>query len=235
MKNFLLDNYILIIDIIEVIAAISGSFYLSKTKNRIEIVFVYYLWLTVFVEIFGAYTHLLSDNYNWKWFIAIKNSLFSQNTWLYNIYGFLAIGLIGVFYNNLLKYKPHRLIVNGLFLSYGIFAFFYFILTDAFFKIGLPYDLIMGTFIVSVFVILYFLELIRSDVLLLFYRLPSFYISIALLFWYLSVTPLFIFDGYYKVVNSNFIEFRTLLLLFINVITYSCFTFGFLYPLYRKR
>lgn len=174
-------------------------------------------------------------NYDMDWFIWIKNSPICRNTWLYNIYTFLAIGFIGIFYAGLLNSHKLKLIVRLIILAFSIFFMLYFTLSDAFFFSRLPYDTIVGTFIIVVYVIFYFTELIRSDVILKFYRLPSFYISLALLFWNLSVTPLFIFNEYHRAVNANFLEFRYLLLLSINILTYSCFTFGFLYSLYRTK
>ena len=215
-------------------AAVSGSIYLHKTKNDVVKIFIYYLWLTVIVETIGSYSRLMQYNYDLEWFIWLKNSPFCRNTWLYNIYTFLAIGVIGSFYAGLLENRIHKIIVRILIIAFSLFFIVYFTTSDAFFSRNLPYDNILATFVIVVYVILYFLELIRSDVVSKFYKLPSFYISLALLFWYLSVTPLFIFDEYHRAVNPNFNEFRYLLLLSINAITYSCFTYGFLYSM-RKR
>lgn len=231
LTNF--ENYLTYI--FEIIAAITGSYYLSKNKDSVLRIFVYYLWLTVFVEIIGSYTYLLLNNYDVSWFINIKNSVFCYNIWLYNIYAFLAIGLIGLFYSNLMTNIFFKSIIMFIFVTYVIFAFVFFTFSEAFFVKSLPYNYILGGFVISVYVVLYFIELMRSEELLDYYRLPSFYISIALLIWYLCAIPLFIFSSYFYDINSNYVEFRSIALLFINIFTYSCYTFGFLYSLKRSK
>lgn len=219
----------------EFLAALAGSYYLRKVDHSLLRVFVYYLWLTFIVEIVGTYTYLMSYDFDYGWFIAIKNSVFSMNIWLYNIYSYLAIGFISIFYYNLMTTVKSRITVLATLGVFSLFVILYFTLTDAFFIAALPYHFFISVSIICLFVLLYFLQLINSDNILDYYKLPSFYISITLLLWYLCVIPLFIFDGYFKSINADFVRFRTILLLFINICTYSSFTFAFLYPLYRSR
>lgn len=235
MNDFLFEHKSLITKLFELAAAISGSWYLIKTKNEKIRIFVYYLWLTVIVETLGGYTKVLQNNYDYNWFVAVKNSIFCRNTWLYNIYSFLSIGLLGVFYSDLLLSKSLKIIVRFVFLFYCVFAFVYYIFTDAFFAMGLPYDDIVATLIVTIYVVCYFIELMRSEFILQYYKMPSFYISIALLLWHLCVTPLFIFNSYFRAVNVEFVSFRTLFLLYINILTYICLIFGFWYSFYKGR
>ena len=235
LKEFLIDYRAIITQCFELIAALSGTFYLKKINNNGVRVFVYYLWLTVIVEILGGYRYLMRDNYDYEWFIALKNSVFCNNTWLYNIYSYLAIGFISIFYYNLMATFKARITILASLAVYSVFSILYFTLTDSFFKTTMPYHFTIGVTIICMYVLFYFLQLINNDIILKFYKLPSFYISIGLLLWYLSVIPLFIFNDYFKSVNTNFVEFRNLLLLFINICTYSCFAFGFLYPLYKRK
>ena len=231
MNDFLIENTSFITKLFEIVAAISGSIYLRQTKNEKIRIFVYYLWLTVIVETIGGYKSLLQNNYDYEWFINIKNSVFCQNSWLYNIYTFLAVGLIGIFYSNLMSTQIYKVLIRGTFILYSLFSLIFFSFTDAFFVMSLPYDLILATVIICFYVVLYFLELMKSDFILKFYTLASFYISVGLMLWHICVTPLFIFDNYFIPINTNFYEFRTLLLAYINIFTYSCFAFGFWYSL----
>lgn len=220
---------------VEIMAAIFGSYYISKNPDSVIKIFVYYLWITVCVEIMGLYGYLLLNNYDMEWYVKLKNSPFCSNYWLYNIYEFLAIGFIGLFYFNLMTSKIFKNSIRVIFIAYTIFAFSFFTFTDAFFIKSLPYSFIFRTVSISVYLIFYFVELMRSEEFLNFYKLPSFYISIALLIWYLSVTPLFIFDSYFHAMNSKFVEFRAKFLLFINIFTYLCITFGFWYALKQSK
>lgn len=231
MKDFLLNNYSVITKTVELIAAIAGTYYLKKNKNSILKIFVFYLWLTFFVEVIAEYSGFMRNNYDYEWFINIKNSVFCTNTWLYNIYSFLTIGLLGIFYSGLLSNKSLKTLIRTIVILYIVFSLCYYTFTDAFFVFGLPYDDILASVIVSIYVICYFIELMNSEYILQYYKLPSFYISVALLLWYLCVTPLFIFNGYFREVNTDFVIFRYLLLLFINICTYALYTFGFWYSL----
>ena len=235
MKEFLLENGGYISDALGILAAVSGTVYLKKTKYRKLSVFVYYLWLTVAVEFIGGYTYLMQRNYDYEWFISIKNSVFCYNMWFFNIYNFLTIGLLGIFYSDLLISKSLKIIVRSVFLIYSVFTLAYYIFTDAFFTMGLPFEDILATVIVTIYVICYFIELIRSEYILQYYKMPSFYISVALLSWQLIVTPLIIFNGFFRAVNTEFVTFRTLFFICINTLTYLCIVFGFWYSLYKNK
>ena len=181
------------------------------------------------------YIDLLQHNYDYPWFISLKNGVFCSNLWLYNMFSFFTIGLLGVFYSDLLTNKIFKIIIRAIVLVYSIFSIVFYTMTDAFFEKTLPYDSLLASLFVSLFVVFYFIELIRSEYILIYYKLPSFYISVALLLWYLCTTPLFIFDSYFYAMNTKFVEFRSLFLLIINIFTYSCIIFGFWYPLYKKK
>lgn len=220
---------------LELAAAVSGTFYIRNTKNLIYKPFVFYLWLTFFTEFIAEYTHLMQDNYDNSLFIYFKNSVFCRNHWLYNIYSYLAIGIIGIFYSGIITNKTSLVLIRSIIITYSIFVFCFYTFTDAFFVMGLPYDSILATIIICIYVLLYFIALIKSDSLLEFYKMPSFYITIGLLSWHICFMPLEIYNEHYRAINTHFIKFRKLLLITINIFTYSCFIFGFLYSLCKSK
>lgn len=235
MKELLIDNRAVITYAFELLAALSGSYYLTKVNDNRLRIFVYYLWLTFTVEVLGSYSYLMQYDFDYEWFVRIKNSVFRRNFWLYNIYAYMAIGFISIFYFNLMATLKTKIAVLSIWGGYSVFSILYYTLTDAFFIGTLPYQFIIGVLIICLYVLLYFLQLINSDKILNYYKMPAFYISIILLLWHLCVVPLFIFDGYFKSIDSDFGRFRILLLLFINICTYSSFAIAFLYPLYKNR
>jgi len=235
LNDFLYQNRSFITKSFEILAAVFGTLYLRRTKNENLKVFVYYLWVVVVVEVLGYYKHILQYNYDYEWFIIWKNSIICQNVWLYNIYTFFKIGLLGVFYSSLISNKYLKLTIRLIVVVYSIFTIIYYTTTSAFFELRLPYDKILASVIVSIYVIIYFRELMTSDFILQYYKLPSFYISVALLLWHLCATPLFIYGNYFQPFNTEFVNFRTLLLLYINIFTYSCFAFGFWYSLKKHK
>tara|TARA_R100001369_G_scaffold2966_1_gene9747 strand:+ start:13933 stop:14643 length:711 start_codon:yes stop_codon:yes gene_type:complete len=224
----------LTINLFELMAALSSSYYWVRTKDfRIKPI-VWLLWLTVFVETFGLYGYVLQNNYCYDWFLWVKNSVFCRNRWLYNILSLLSVILLGLFFRNHLHDKISKKIVVIIFVLSSVFSIAYFSITNGFFTKSIPYDALIQTLTVFVFVMLYFKELLKSDEILKFYKSYLFYISLGLLLWYLCITPLVIFDAYFYDVNPSFIEFRGIYLLIANILLYSCYTFAFIYSLHHN-
>lgn len=221
--------------ILELIAAVAGSIYYIKTRDYKIKPFVWYLWIMVIVETIGMYGYILQYNFDNEIFIWIKNSVFCYNSWLYNLFNLATILLFGVFYNKLIKSKIDKNIIKLIIILYVIFSVLYFVFSGGFFIKSIPYDFLLSTFVVFVFVMLYYKQLLNSEKILFFYKSPYFYISSGLLLWFLCVTPLFIFDAYFYEINQSFIEFRSLYLLIANIFLYVCFTFGFLYTIQYKK
>lgn len=224
-----------IFHIVELIAALSGSYFYLKTSNKLIQPFVWYLWVVVFVETFGMYGFFLLNNYDNEIFISIKNSVWCTNTWLYNIYEIISVILFGIYFRNILDRKLDKTIVEVSVIVYSIFTFAYFIITDRFFIKSIPYNFLLQTFLVFTYVMLYYRQLLKSDDILIFYKSVFFYINSGLMLWFLVISPLFIFDTYLYAVNENFVEFRKTYLFIANLLLYSCYTFGFLYSLQFKK
>ena len=235
MNEFLYENRSIITKFFEISAAVWATIYVRKTKSQKLRIFATFLWLTVILETLGVYKSFLQNNYDYNWFVTWKNSVFCQNIWLYNIYSFLTIGFLGVFYSDLISSKSSKILIRFIVVIYSIFSIIYYTTTDAFFVMGMPYDNILASVIISIYIIIYFIELMKSNFILQYYKLPSFYISVALLLWHLCATPLFIYNSYFLPFNTEFVNFRTLLLMYINIFTYSCITFGFWYSLKKSK
>lgn len=136
--------------------------------------------------------------------------------------------------NNTNTILSHR-IIKFLVLGFIIFWFVYFLFVANYFETGLPYDFVISTFVIFIMVMLYLRELLKSNELINFYKSPVFYVIIALMLWYICITPLFIFNGFYLKENEEFLSFRKIFLNTSNIILYSWYIFAFLYPLRFKR
>jgi len=220
--------------LLELGAALAASYYWLKTKDYAIKPFVWYLWFIVFIETLAMYPYLYEvlDN---SIINNIKNSKFYRNTWLYNIYDPIVLILIGKFMiNNTNTILSHR-IIKFLVLGFIIFWFVYFLFVANYFETGLPYDFVISTFVIFIMVMLYLRELLKSNELINFYKSPVFCVIIALMLWYICITPLFIFNGFYLKENEEFLSFRKIFLNTSNIILYSWYIFAFLYPLRFKR
>ncbi len=228
MIEFLINNYTPITYLVEILAAIAGSFYVYKSRDKVTRYFVMYLWLTVFVEYLAIYSTFMLNNYDNELFIFIKNSSFCTNIWLYNVRAVVLIILLGEYYKKLISNLKHQNYIKILVIGFSVFSVFYLIFSDSFFYNSMPYGFMIRTLIISFFVCLYYLSIINSDKILTFYKSKHFYIATTLLLWSLAITPLFIFRSYYSLNNPNFIYLRKFILLWANIIMYLCFTAVFI-------
>jgi hypothetical protein len=221
-------NLIFLYHLLELTAALAASLYLFKTKDNSIRQFVWYLWFIVFFETLGMYGYLyeIMDN---PIIDSIKNSKFRRTTWLYNVLNLIVVFLLGKFIinntNTLLSHKIVKVLVIGFF----VFCLVYFTFTTGFFEAKIPYPFVVLTFVIFIMVMLYLRELIKSNKLLNFYKSPVFYVIIAVMLWYICLTPLFIFNPLFSVMNKEFIVFRMYFLDISNIILYSWYTFVFLY------
>ncbi len=230
-----MSNYIVAIHIIELVAALAGTYYYFKTMDSQMKIFVWYLWFVVFIETLGMYSYVLTNNYDYDWYNRLKNSVFCENTWLYNIYSLGSVLFFGLFYSKIIKDKSSKSLIKISVIIYAVFTVLYFLLSGTFFEKSLPYYYFLETFIVFIFTMLYYRQLLKSDKILLFYRLPKFYISSGLLLFYICTAPLFTFNKYFSSINESFVQFRYVYMFVINIILYSCLTFAFLYTLQFKK
>ena len=227
--------YMVAIHIVELIAALAGTYYYLKTMDHQMKIFIWYLWFMVIVETIGMYGYILQNNYDYEWFIKLKNSVWCSNTWLYNIYAFVSILIFGKFYYKIIHNKTSKFVIKIAVILYALFTIIYFLISGTFFDKSLPYDVFLETFIVFILVMLYYKQLLSSDKVLFFHKIPVFYISSGLLLFYLCTAPLFIFDGYFYEINKSFLEFRQFYMFIVNLLLYSCFTFAFLYTIQFKK
>lgn len=228
MKEFLISYYTPLTHIVEILAAIAGSLYVYKSRDSISRLFVYYLWLTVIVENFALYATFMHNNYDNEIFIYIKNSPFCTNHWLYNVRAVILVIILGKYYRKLINHKNYKNYIKIVVIGFSVFSIFYLIYSDAFFYNAIPYGFMLRSLIISFFVCLYYLYIIKGEQILIFYKSKHFYIGTTLLLWSLAITPLFIFQEYYSFDNPNFLYLRQFILLCSNIIMYLCFTIVFL-------
>ncbi|NRB84863.1 MAG: hypothetical protein HRU49_13995 [Winogradskyella sp.] len=224
----------LIINIVELLAALAGSYYWLKTKDQTIRPFVWYLWFVVLIETIALYPYLYGniDNALINW---LEHSLMRRNTWLYNIYDLVSLLLIWMFMKRNIKVSfSHKVINITVFLCIGIIIL-YFFFSGNFFVTTIDYPFAIATFAIFTMAIVYLWELVRSDQILSFYKDHVFYIIIAMVLFYICTTPLLLFSEYFNLRNKGFIQFRGLLLTISNIILYSCYIFAFFYSLHHKK
>lgn len=226
--DYVIENFLLIY-ILEVGAAIAGSIYLRKVAfpEKGVRLFVYYLWLVVFVEIVGLYpSYAYIYDYNRLGFI--KGTLFERNFWWYNSYNVMKFLVLYVFFILQLNSPAKRrklYAISGLVISSFIIDQ---IFSGDYFKSYSAYMAIAGTLYLVILIMLYHFEILQSESILKFYKSMPFYISVGLLIWHVSTTPVFIYNKYFSMQSPDFVYFQMLLLKTINIFLYGMLILGFM-------
>jgi len=194
--------------VLELTAAILATIYFGKYKESTEKFFLYFLWYTFVVELLGAYLGYVVD---------------VKNFWLYNAFTITSFLFYFYWYHSILEsqlFKKLVFVFSAIFLIVAAWSLVYHNWVEYH-----KYTFITGALSVLVLTLFHFYQLLYSDeVLIVKYKL-SFWISTALLLFYMGMIPLFSLSGY--------IEFRGLsylvILLILNSILYGCYSIGFIW------
>ena len=228
MEEFFKDNYSFLTHSVEILAAVIGLFCLKKYKGTAARFFIYFLVYVVFVEQAGTYTKIIKDSSNPD---LLKGSLIERNFWWYTLMWSLGSSIFFLyFYKKILKNSLYKKILS--YMLWGFIAVFVIKYTTdykALFENRSFLIVCLNLISVLICVLFYFMEILRSDKILEFHKSVYFYISAAILFWFLVSTPLSFFNKYFNTSDWNFIILKWQIMLFTNVIMYLTFSFALLW------
>lgn len=175
------ENVTLCLLVLQFVSAIIGSIYFYKYRNTFLKFFLVILWYTAINDFVSSY------------FVRLFNG---NNVILYNIYQILVFSYILLLYkSSLSKWKNKRWINPFVFLylfSVVIMSFFISFRFDYFI---IPF--IVGAVFIIVSVILYFSELLNSDRIIDINTTLMFWISMAMLIYYVPSIPFYVVRNYY--------------------------------------
>ena len=221
--------------LIEVLAAIAGTYFIlrnNRVKNDLKI-FVYYLWLTVFVETLGVIPRLIDS---FEAFDFLQTSLLSNTIWIYNFYLIITFVVYLFLFKEAIQTIILRRIILILKYLFVAISFVYFVYYNNLFRDFSSSLFILGSIFLLIAVMVYFFEILKSDTILTFNKSIYFYIAVGALIFYLSMTPLFIFHKYYKnSVSPDFVKIYSLFRGIAIIFMYSCYTVGFILCLKKKK
>ncbi len=224
-----------IINLLELLATIAGTLYIAKYRDdNITRYFVYFLWLTVFVEfVFGWLPTLI---YYMNTFSFLKGTFLEKNYWVYNIYFIISFYVYINYFKWNIKSIFFKKILTVLSAFYLISSFLNLIFSNFYFSSYSSYTFILGTVLFLFSIALFYFEMLKSDEVLNFHKSIPFYISIASLLFHVSVTPLSIYSKYFRMSKSpDFVEIYEIIFNSANIFMYTCYTFGFLICLKRNK
>lgn len=222
--------------ICELITAVAGIIYL-KTNRIIRIddrLLVYYFVFIFVFDLFAISYGLYGHVYDFKYLEFVRGTPFESHFWIYNILTIITTTAFTSYFVLQLEssgWKKIILGVTGVFIITTIISYFQ---NDVFFVATSPYAFIFGAFLISFAIGIFYLELISSDRILNFRSYLALYISIGLLVYKLSITPLFIFQSYIGI-SEDFRIVYNWVLKAGNIFMYSVFTFGFIKKLFELK
>jgi hypothetical protein len=213
------------------LAFVVGIFYYQKHKDRPTFYFVVFLGVTFFAEILGMYAYLVQSGP----LAFLRNTPFESNYWLGNLYGLVSY----LFYINYFKWflssrKFIALLNWGSIVFLGL-SFLEIIFSGDFFYRYIPISNIVGTLFVLLSIGFYYLELLKSDQILLVQKSLPFYVSVGALIFHLCTTPLFLYSFYYSnSIDPGFVSLYRQIIFGTNFVLYTIYTAGFLICFRKK-
>ena len=228
MNDFLLHYYSIITHAVEIIAAVTGILLLKKYKGTATKYFIYFLIYLSICESVGSYTHYIANN---GFFSFLEGTVFETNYWWYTLFWkVLAIVFFAFYYNLILENKKFKVILKYSAIVFFIFSVVYIALNiHDYFNSSLPIISIIGTIIIFLCAGFYFMEILLSDRVLVFYKSINFYISVAIFIWWLIITPIVFFEKYNTTSDWDFVFLKWQIKLFANICMYLTFTFALVF------
>jgi hypothetical protein len=232
LEEFLLKNYSFIAKLVESIAAITGLICYKKYRHTHQKYFIWFLIYIVLLDFFGSYTIYVAK-YEFLEPIkeALKGTLIEKNYWVFTFFWSIGAILFFAFYYQKIIINKHfkRIIYYATCLFLLCSTVYIFLNINAFFKASIPFIKVSGATIIFMCVIFYFIELLKSDEVLTFYKSLNFYISSTIFIWWLVTTPVVFFEIYFSSADWNFVFLRWQIFLFMNIFMYLTFSFALLW------
>lgn len=219
----------------ELIAAVAGSIFLTKTnrENSDYKIFVRFLWSVLLIDILGGYAALAYFS-NYELFGFIKGTPFVRNEWYFNIVEVYFILVYTYLFRSQLSGRRMKYLLKWSMMGYLIIAVLNMYLSDDFFTGDLMLNDMLGAFLIVLSVFFYFFDMMISDKVLTFYKNLFFYVAIGVTISYLVRVPISIYGAYFNERNDAFLELFYDLVRYTNIFMYSMFAMGF-YMDYRYR
>lgn len=229
-------KYILPTSIIEIIAAIVGTYYLVNNKVKgVDKLIVYFLWLVIVFESYGFMVGFAKHT-KYEYFGFLEDTFFQNSKWAYNIFRVLTSVLFITYFLNFIKSHRERIIIQIFTLGYIILALIIYSDSETLQLPVEPIVLITGSLLVFITILLFFLNLLKSDKIINLRTYFPFYVALGYLFFIIFTTPIDIYVNYYKIIiNETYVILRASIYLFINLFLYSTLTLGFIVCFREKK
>lgn len=198
-------NVVLFLMILQFVTAIIGALYFCNYKDSFLKYFLIVLWYTAINDFVSGY------------FIRYFNG---NTVILYNIYQILVFCYILILFRSSLSNRKNKKWISPFMFVYlcsvAIMSFF-----DSFRYDYMVNSFIIGATFIVISISLYFSEILRSDKIIEINYIPLFWISVAMLVYYVPSIPFFVVRKYYvKSPTIPYIFYLNYFLIFVVNILY---------------
>ncbi|MDX5586312.1 MAG: hypothetical protein QNK20_15610 [Aureibaculum sp.] len=205
----------------ELISAIVGTIYLYKYKNTYLKYFLLLLWFITITEFIGGY---IVEN---KILVYIDENGLVYNKWLSNIRRFVTFIILYYIYFKLLKTEVFKKWIKIFAIIFSIIYVLNWIFLQNFIKESPEIPQVIGSIFLVISILFYFIELLKSEKIMVFHRLLLFWISVGLLLFYTGTIPFMLKWNGYMIIPG--VHKLFLIVYILAIIMYLTFTFGFIW------
>ncbi len=205
----------------ELLAAIVGTIYFYKYKHTPIKYFLYLLWYITLTEFTGWYA---SEN---EILVFFDKNGRHYNLWLYNLLYIIFFITVLMIYMKSLKQLIFKKWIKIFIISYIIISIFNWSFIQSFKYEWSELPFITGSLFLITTIIFYFIELLRLNKIIVFYKNLLFWISIGLLLYHSGTIPFSVKITSYALLSG--IHHLFFIVYFLAFMMYSTFTFGFIW------
>jgi len=216
-----LDTFRILVPFSELLAAIIGTIYFYKYKHTSLKYFLYLLWYITLTEFTGWY----ASEYDVLGFFDANE--IHYNHWLYNLLYLFFFNVVLIIYLKSIRKISHKFWIKIFIITYISVSIinWSFIQSFVFEMSELPW--VTGSIFLIITIIFYFIQLLKSDKIIVFHKNLLFWISIGLLLFHTGTIPFSMGYNIYALIPG--IHKLFLIIYILAIIMYLIFTFGFIW------
>jgi len=205
----------------ELLAAIVGTIFFYKYKSTPLKYFLLLLWYITFTEFFNSFA---KEN---EFLIYINDNCVRYTHWLYNLLYFVFFIVIHIIYLNSVKNSKYKLWIKIFVLSYILISIINWSFIQNFILEASELPYVIGSLFLIISIIFYFIELLKSNKIIVFHKTLLFWISVGLLFFHTGTIPFSLQYNGYSLIPG--IHKLFLIVYILAILMYLIFTFGFIW------
>jgi hypothetical protein len=210
---------------IELLAALVGTIFYYKYKHTYLKYFLFLLWYIFLSEFFVGY---IRDN-KIDFFLHYSKTGIIYTHWVYNILDTISfLVYYYIYYKSMSSNEKYKNWIKKFAIAYIVISILNWSFIQNFFEELQSYLFIIGAIFLIIAILFYFIELLKSEKILVFHKNLLFWISIGLLLYYTGNIPFAAELNGYALIPGG-IHKLFLIVNILAIIMYLLFTFGFIW------